>query len=394
MGFLSRNIILVSLVSLFTDLSSEMLYPIMPLYLSGLGMGAAGIGLLEGIAEAVAGLSKGFFGALSDRSGERKRFITIGYLMSACSKPMMGLMTIIPGLFAARSLDRLGKGVRTAARDALLADESEESHRGRVFGFHRSMDTLGAAIGPLFTLAFLHLNPGQYKALFLWAFIPGLMAVVLTLLIRQRKSGLSDSSKSFQWNISFLYVLSANTLYKRLYFLLFAFALVNSTDLFILLKMKNDGIDDTSLLAAYIGYNLLYALLAYPAGIFFDRFSRSALLSIGFGLFSAAYLLFGIGDSLPFFIAGFMLYAAYAACTEGVSKAWITTLIPPDEKATALGNLMGMQALAAPLAGLAGGWLWEWYGPLSLFAVSAVVSLVLCIFLLLLLPAGREVSGG
>ncbi len=355
-------------------------------------MGAAGIGLLEGIAEAVAGLSKGFFGSLSDRKGERKLFITIGYLMSACSKPIMGLMTIIPGLFAARSLDRLGKGVRTAARDALLADESEESHRGRVFGFHRAMDTLGAALGPLFTLAFLQFQPGKYRDLFLWAFIPGLISVVLTLLIRQRKREIAASKDKFRWNISFFYVFSANTLYKRLYFLLFAFALVNSTDLFILLKMKKDGIDDTALLAAYIGYNLLYALLAYPAGILFDRFSRSALLSMGFGLFSLAYLLFGIGNSLPFFIGGFILYAAYAACTEGISKAWITTLIPPQEKATALGNLMGMQAIAAPLAGLAGGWLWELLGPQSLFYVSAAVALLLSLALLLLLPNGKRVS--
>ena len=185
---LTRTILIVSFVSLFTDIASEMLYPVMPVYLRKIGFTVAMIGILEGMAEAIAGLSKGYFGNLSDRSGKRVPFIRWGYTLSALSKPMMGLLITPVWIFMARSFDRIGKGLRTGARDALLSDEATKETKARVFGFHRSMDTLGAAIGPTLALLFLSFFPGQYRWMFILAIVPGIAAVSLTLLLKDREN--------------------------------------------------------------------------------------------------------------------------------------------------------------------------------------------------------------
>ncbi len=187
MNYLTRTIWILSLVSLFTDISSEMLYPVMPLFLSSIGFSSVWIGLLEGMAEATAGLSKGYFGRLSDLTGKRAPFVQLGYLLSAFSKPLMAVFTYPIWIFGARTLDRLGKGLRTGARDAILSDECTPQNKAKVFGFHRGMDTLGAAIGPALALLFLMFYPAQYKILFLLAFIPGLTGTILTLFIKEKK---------------------------------------------------------------------------------------------------------------------------------------------------------------------------------------------------------------
>ncbi len=183
---MSRNVWILSLVSLFTDMASEMLYPIMPVYLKSIGFSIVFIGILEGVAEAVAGLSKGYFGHKSDTMGRRLPFVQIGYGLSALSKPMMAAFAYPLWVFFARTTDRLGKGIRTGARDALLSDEATPATKGRVFGFHRSLDTLGAVIGPLMALLFLQMHPGAYRTLFLIAFLPGALAIVCTWLVRER----------------------------------------------------------------------------------------------------------------------------------------------------------------------------------------------------------------
>jgi MFS family permease len=180
---LTRTILLVSFVSLFTDIASEMLYPIMPVYLRSIGFSVLLIGILEGVAEATAGLSKGYFGNLSDIRQKRVPFIRWGYTLSAFSKPMLAIFIFPLWIFFARTLDRFGKGIRTSARDAMLSDETTTEHKGRVFGFHRSMDTTGAAIGPVFALVFLYFYPEQYKWLFFIAFFPGIVAIMLTFLL-------------------------------------------------------------------------------------------------------------------------------------------------------------------------------------------------------------------
>ena len=178
---ITRTIWIISLVSLFTDIASEMLYPIMPVYLRSIGFSIFLIGILEGLAEAIAGLSKGYFGNLSDRKGVRMPFVKWGYFLSAISKPLLAAFIYPLWVFMARSLDRIGKGIRTSARDALLSQETTKENKGRVFGFHRGMDTVGAAIGPIVALIFLYFYPGQYRWLFIIAFLPGIIAISLYL---------------------------------------------------------------------------------------------------------------------------------------------------------------------------------------------------------------------
>lgn len=178
MKYITRTVWVLSLVSLFTDAASEMLYPIMPIYLKSIGFSIVLIGILEGFAEATAGFSKGYFGKLSDNAGKRIPFVQIGYAFSAISKPMMAIFIYPIWIFFARTIDRFGKGIRTGARDALLSDEATSETKGQVFGFHRSMDTLGAVIGPSLALIYLYFYPQDYKTLFFIAFIPGLLAVL------------------------------------------------------------------------------------------------------------------------------------------------------------------------------------------------------------------------
>ncbi len=184
---ITKAIWVLSLVSLFTDVSSEMLYPVMPLFLKSIGFSIVLIGILEGAAEATAGLSKGYFGQLSDKSGKRVPFIRFGYILSAISKPMMALFSFPLWIFFARTSDRLGKGIRTGARDAYLSDQTTKEHKGKVFGFHRAFDTIGAFLGPVAALILLQFYPGQYKLLFMLAIVPGLVSIGLTFLVKDQK---------------------------------------------------------------------------------------------------------------------------------------------------------------------------------------------------------------
>lgn len=386
MKFITKTILFLSLISLFTDIASEMLYPIMPMYLRSIGFSVLLIGILEGIAEATAGLSKGYFGRLSDHLGRRKLFVQIGYSLSAISKPAMALFTHPVWIFTARTADRLGKGVRTAARDAMLSDETTAEFKGRVFGFHRGFDTLGAAIGPALALVFLTFYPLQYKALFLIAFFPGLAAVFTTLLIHEksiesRKS--FDRSVSFPGFLSFLkYWRTGPPEFRLLMAGLLAFALVNSSDLLLLLMLKHNGASDQHVILVYIGYNLVYALVSFPMGILGDKIGLKATFLLGLFLFSVVYGGIIFVSALPMMFFLFSLYGIYAASTEGISKAWISNIVPKSETATAIGFYTGMNSIVALVASSIAGWIWySWGAPLT-FALSAAGSLLVIVYFL------------
>lgn len=238
MNYITRTVWILSIISLLTDTASEMLYPIMPVYLKSIGFSIVLIGILEGLAEATAGLSKGYFGKLSDASGRRVPFVQIGYAFSAVSKPMMALYVFPVWIFFARTIDRFGKGIRTGARDALLSDEAMPENKGKVFGFHRSMDTFGAVMGPLLALIYLYYHPQDYQTLFFIAFIPGLLAILASFYLKDKKVN------SHQTNVrppffSFLnYWKVSPTEYKKLVFGLLLFTLFNSSDVFLLLQAK------------------------------------------------------------------------------------------------------------------------------------------------------------
>lgn len=373
---ITRTIWALSLVSLFTDVASEMLYPVMPIYLKSIGFSIVLIGILEGVAEAIAGLSKGYFGKMSDNTGRRLPFVRWGYLLSAISKPMMALFTFPIWIFSARSIDRIGKGVRTGARDALLSDEATADTKGTVFGFHRSMDTLGAVAGPLIALFFLNSNPEKYTSLFYLAFIPGLVAISLTFLIKDknpiaRKSRLRTSFADF-----FNYWREAPPQYRQLVLPLLLFALVNSSDVFLLLRLKETGSSDQLTIGVYILYNLIYAVFAYPLGVVADRIGLKGMLMGGLALFVIVYLGMAFNTNLHLFYLLFFLYGVYAAATEGVSKAWISNLARKGETATAIGTFTGFQSICTMLASSLAGLLWSNFGASVTFTVSATTTAI------------------
>ena len=372
----------LGLISLFTDMASEMLYPVLPLFMQQVGMSILGIGVLEGFAQLLAGYAKGYFGRLSDVRRSRVPFIRLGYSLSAVAKPLMGFLSFPWGIFVLRSLDRLGKGIRTAARDALLSLAAPEGSKVRIFGFHRSMDTIGASVGPLLALIFLVVRPGDFRNLFFLALVPGVIAIGLTWRLR-RVGSPATGARHWPGIHSFLiYLRGAPGSYLRLIGGLLFFGLINSSDFFLLLKIQDLGISEKGVIGIYIFYNLIYALLAFPAGILADRWRFKWILVMGFFAFGLVYL--GLGFALDLWIIAllFFLYGAYAAMTEGIAKAWISNLIVPEEMATAVGAYEALLSICTFLASVLAGWVWYRFGSQFLFAGVGLASAILLIYFL------------
>ena len=365
-------------MSLFTDMASEMLYPVMPLFLKHIGYTAIFIGVLEGIAEAVAGLSKSYFGKLSDSMGKRLPFVQLGYSFSTISKPMLALFIYPWWIFLSRTIDRLGKGIRTGARDAMLSDESTKETKGRVFGFHRSMDTMGAVFGPAIALVYLYYYPNNYKTLFLIAFLPGMLAVFSTLILKEKKKPPTTNPEPKAQNFFAFtgYWKNSPAQYKKLVTGLLLFALFNSSDVFLLLKMKESGLNDTAVIAVYIFYNLIFALLAYPIGIIADRIGLKKIFIAGLFVFSLVYAGFAFNNNLYIFLLLFFLYGMYAAATEGISKAWISNMVDKTETASAIGTYSGFQSICALIASSLCGLLWFNFGAKITFLITAGITLL------------------
>ncbi len=379
---ITKAIWILSLVSLFTDIASEMLYPVMPVFLQKIGFSIVLIGILEGMAEAVAGLSKIYFGQRSDQAGKRLPFVQMGYTLSAISKPMMGIFIFPAWIFFARTLDRIGKGIRTGARDALLSDEATHATKGRVFGFHRSLDTLGAAIGPAVALLYLYYNPGNYRTLFFIAFVPGLLAIIASFLIKEKsKKTITKTSNSFNFSVFTRYWTASSATYKKLVTGLLFFALFNSTDVFLLLQMKANGLNDTAVIGVYIFYNLVYALLAYPIGMLADRFGLKKTFLCGLILFTVVYTCFAFKQPITFYFLLITFYGIYAAATEGIAKAWISNVVDKSETASAIGTYAGFQSIAALIASSVGGMLWYYFGFKVTFLVTAAATLMAVFYL-------------
>lgn len=384
---ITRTIWLLSFISLFADIASEMLYPVMPLYLTSIQFSTISIGILEGFAEALAGLSKGYFGKLSDTTGKRAPFIKWGYALSSISKPMMALFTYPTWIFLSRSLDRFGKGLRTGARDAMLSDEATGETKGRIFGFHRSMDTLGAAIGPVLALLYLYTHPADYKTLFIIAIVPGIITIALSAFIRDKhKKTAENKPASF---LSFLkYWKQATPMYRKVVAGLLLFTLFNSSDVFLLLQVKHAGLDDTYTIGIYIFYNIIYAAFAYPIGILADRIGLKYMLIAGYLLFAVVYTMMSVNTNTIGFIAIFFAYGLYAAATEGISKAWITNIAGRHDKATAIGTFTAFQSICTLIASSLTGFLWYYYGSFVALLITGIASACIAVYFLLL-KAGK-----
>lgn len=382
MRVITKTVLILSFISLFADIASELLYPVIPVYLKEIGFSVFWIGVLEGVANFTSGITKGYFGKLSDEKGIRLPFVKLGYFLSAISKPMMAIFIYPLWIFFARTLDRLGKGVRTAARDALLSQEATKETKGRVFGFHRGMDTAGATIGPALALLFLYFNPGQYKTIFYFAFIPGIISVFLIFLIKEKKQPVSILEKGNFFSF-FKYYRIATPEYKRLITGLLLFALFNSSDIFLLLKIKEVTKSDTTTIAAYVFYNLVFALASYPLGALADRFSFKKVFLSGFLLFIAVYAGFAFNPSTPVIFLLFFIYGIYAGATEGVVKAWITNVAHKENTATAIGFYTSCESICTLIASIGAGIIWANFGSFYTFFITAIVTAVVFIYFLL-----------
>jgi MFS family permease len=398
MRIITRTIFILSMVSLLADIASEMLYPVMPVYLQEIGFSVLWIGILEGFVNFTAGISKGYFGKKSDEAGLRLPFVKLGYFLSALSKPLVATFVYPLWIFFVRTIDRLGKGIRTAARDALLSEEATPETKARVFGFHRGMDTLGASIGPVLALLFLLFYPGQYNTLFYLAFIPGLLSVLLVFLLKEKKKEVSTLRKGNFFSF-FNYWKIAHPDYRKVVIGLIIFELFNSSDIFLLLITKQ-AIGDTHFrflgktfdantitIAAYIFYNLVYALVSYPLGILADKIKFRSLLVSGFLLFAVVYAGFGLHPGLATILILFAVYGIYAGATEGITKAWISNLAHGKNTATAIGFYTSCQSLCSLLASIIAGALWMKFGSTTTFFATAAVAVLVSIYFLLLRPS-------
>ena len=393
MKIITRTVWILSLVSLFADIASEMLYPVIPVYLREIGFSVLLIGILEGVANFTAGLTKGYFGKLSDEKGLRLPFIKSGYFLSAISKPMMAAFTYPFWVFFARTVDRLGKGLRTAARDALLSGEASPRTKARVFGFHRSMDTIGAALGPAFALLFLYLYPGSYRTIFLLAFIPGIISVLLIFILKEKKQPSSTLGKGNFFSF-FRYWSIASPRYKQVVLGLLFLALFNSSDLFLLLKTKEVTGSDQLTITAYITYNLVFALASYPMGMLADAIGIRKVFFSGLLLFAGVYLVFGLTSSTIIIFLAFVLYGIYAAATEGITIAWLTNMAHTSNTATAVGFYTSCLSICSLLASIIAGALWTVMGSTAaFFSTSFAALLVILYFLLYLKPGKTRVAG-
>ncbi len=364
---LNATVVRLGLISLFADISSEMLYPITPIFLTSvLGASMFSVGLIEGMAEGVASLLKTYSGKWSDQLQKRKTFIWLGYLMSALAKPLIGGASSWGQVLGARVIDRFGKGIRSSPRDALLADSVPFSLRGAAFGWHRGMDTLGAAIGPLLALVFLNMTVQDLRSLYYWALIPGLLAVIVALSIQEEKHKPTGAPSKVVVSLKLF-----NSKFKTYIFAWTLFSIANSSDVFLLLKAQKSGLSLTKTVILYAFYNLLYSLGSPYLGRLSDKIGRRVVLISGLSVFAIVYLLFGYATSEWHFWLLFGIYGIYMAATDGVGKAYAVDLIDPSLKATGLGVLGTATGLATIFASSAAGFIWDRFGAPYTFIYGA-----------------------
>ena len=377
---ISRNVIILGLVSLLQDLSSEMLYPVVPLFLATvLGAPMTVSGLIEGFAEFTAAILKAVFGRLSDRFQRRRAFISFGYGLSALSRPLLLLANSWGFVLASRLVDRLGKGVRTSPRDALLAASAPAEHRGKIFGLHRAMDTVGAVIGPLLAIWVLSISDNDYRFVFLIAVIPTACAFLLTFLVKEIKTEIAANKLTDHWS---RITENLPPAYWKFLAINLIFFLGNSSDVFLILRAKDLGLSSAAAISAYVIYNLAFALSAAPAGIVSDRLGRWRVMQAGFLIFAVVYAGFAVIKSTFFIWPLFALYGFYAAMTEGVSKAAIVDLVAPAHRGSAIGIYYLLIGLATLIASIFAGGLWKELGASTALGFSTITALLAATLLL------------
>ncbi len=374
-----RNVLVLGLVSFFNDLSAEMIYPIIPIFLTSvLKTSMPVVGIIEGLAEATASIGKYVFGALSDYLQKRKIFVTVGYSFGAISKLLIGLATGWQTVLFARFIDRAGKGLRTAPRDSILLENTTPLNRGFIFGFHRSLDSLGAVFGPIAGLLLLYLMKENMRLVFFMAFIPSAVAVIILILSVKEKPVAADKEKKHFVKIDFR---SLNPQLKLFLLVSFIFSLGNSSDAFLILRAKDLGLTTIMVTLTYVLYNVFQASFAIPAGKLADRIGAKKVFAFGLAIFSFVYFMFGFIKNPAFVWIIFPIYGLYIAFTDGVAKAYVSEFIEKKESGSYFGMHQTLMAVGAFMASSIGGVLWSRIGPSSTFYYGSIMAgLALTVF--------------
>ncbi|MEK4031983.1 MFS transporter [Methylocystis sp. IM3] len=382
---LSRNTFLLAFGSLFADISTEMLYPVLPVFLTQtLQASGSIVGLIDGLAQATQNVVQGFSGALSDKLQKRKTIALVGYLLAMVAKPLMGLATAWQGVFGARLLDRLGSGIRSAPRDALIASSVDDGNRGRAFGLEGIGDNAGAFLGPILAAFLLYSLHVEIRTIFYVALIPGLLAFVMVLLVTERPAAATAKSKidASLWQFP--------KSYWKYLLVIALFGLGNSSNSFLILRTQDLGASLETTILIYAGFNLVAALISYPAGTLSDRWGRRNVLLASFIIFALAYLGFALTRNI-FLVAGaFVFYGLYEGIFRSVGKALASDFVPEHLRAGGIGWYSTTIGLLQLVASVVAGVLWDKAGHAAVFYYGVASAVVGSIALLLLIPECRN----
>lgn len=377
-----RNVFRLGVVSFFADISSEMIYPLVPIFLTSvLGAPLAVVGAIEGVAESTASVMRLVSGWVSDRVGRRKPFVLVGYALAAVAKPLLALAFHWPTVMFARFADRLGKGLRTSPRDALIGQWTEPTARGRAFGFHRAADTAGAVVGPLAALALLALLGQNYRLIFVLAFIPGAIGFLLLRGVGERGASPAETPSGPRPKLS-----DFGGRYYMFLLLSLLFALGNSSDVFLILRARDVGLGVSEVVLAYVAYNAVYALLSLPAGVASDRLGRRGVIALGFAIFAVVYFGFAVVEAGAYVWGLFAVYGVYMAMTEGVGRALVTDFVGARWRGTALGLYQGSMGMMILLSSVIAGVLWDRIGPAAPFLLGGSTAALAAVLALAVLP--------
>jgi MFS family permease len=409
MSRIPRPVWLLGWSSLFTDAATEMIYPVLPVYLARvLGAGAFSLGLIEGVAEAINSLLKVASGWASDRWTRRKPIVIGGYALSSAARPLIAFTSTWPQVLLIRALDRTGKGIRGAPRDVMLARFATASTRGRVFGFHRAMDHTGAILGPLIATVILFFAPENYRLLFGVTLIPGAIAVALLFLVPEPESAAESpgplrGTRPTNTDVGRVPLIeesgharlrSAGRLPKPLLaFLavLFVFSLGNSADAFLLLRLSDVLGSATSIPLLWAGLHVVKALLSTWGGALSDRLGRTRVIIVGWTIYAVVYLGFATARDAWTLIGWFLVYGSYFAFTEGAEKALVADLTPTGRQGTAFGVYNAVLGIGALAASVAFGFLYERFGAPTAFGTgAALAALAAALLLCIRTPPNRD----
>jgi MFS family permease len=385
-----RPVWLLGWVSLATDAASEAIYPILPFFLTRiLGAGAVSLGIVEGAAEAANSVLKIVSGRVADRSRTKRPLVVGGYAVSSAVRPLTAVAGTWLHVFAVRLVDRMGKGIRSAPRDAILAGLATPDTRGRIFGFHRAMDHAGAVLGPLLASAFLFFYPGEYRALFALTIVPGAVAVALIFFVHEDAPATSPAPAVASTGAAGPPAGPAPRLppqYTRFMLVLVLFTLGNSTDAFLLLKLTDAGASAAIVPLLWAALHVVKASLSMVGGVWSDRIGRQRVIALGWVVYAAVYAGFAATASLAGLIAWFLAYGLYFGLTEGTEKALVADLAPVSRRGLAFGIHTAVQGLGALAASVVFGLVWTAYGSAAAFGLGAALALSAAALLFLAVP--------